>query len=55
MIQEMSLDLFGERFAGFVPPSCAEDVKLAKALTEDAAKQTEEAGNSRNMPRWRET
>src|SRR5215213_8427911 len=44
MIQEMSLDLFGERFAVFAPPAGAEDLKLAKALTEDAAKHVAEAG-----------
>jgi hypothetical protein len=33
MIQEMSLDLFGERFAVFTPPAGAEeDLKLAEAL-----------------------
>jgi hypothetical protein len=44
MIQEISLDLFGSRFAVFAPKPGAEDIKLAKALTEDAAKNAAEAG-----------
>jgi hypothetical protein len=44
MIQEMSLDLFGERFAVFAPPSGAQDSELAKALTDDAGEHAVEAG-----------
>jgi hypothetical protein len=44
MIQEMSLDLFGERFAVFMPTPSTEDIKLAEALTEDAARHAGEAG-----------
>jgi hypothetical protein len=49
MFQEMSLDLFGERFAVFAPSPRAEDVKLAEALTEDAAKHAAEAGKQRKF------
>lgn len=48
MIQEMSLDLFGERFAVFAPKSGAEDAKLAKALAEDAANHSAEATRQQN-------
>jgi hypothetical protein len=47
MIREMSLDLFGERFAVFVAPPSAEDLKLAKALKDDAAKHAGEAAKQR--------
>ena len=48
MIQEMSLDLFGERFAVFVPKPSVEDIKLAKALAEDAAKHADEANKQQD-------
>lgn len=47
MIQEMSLDLFGERFTVFTPKPGAEDIKLAEALAEDAAGQRAEAEKQR--------
>jgi hypothetical protein len=47
MIQEMSLDLFGERLAVFVSSPGAEEAKLAKALTQDAARHAGEAGKQR--------
>ena len=47
MIQEMSLDLVGERFAVFAPPPSADDMKLAAALAEDAARHAGEAGKQR--------
>ena len=47
MIQEMSLDLFGERFAVFTPKPSAEDIKLAEALAADAAGHRAEAEKQR--------
>ena len=47
MIQEMSLDLFGERFAVFTPKPSVEDIKLADALTADADGQAADAAEQR--------
>jgi hypothetical protein len=47
MIQEMSVDLLGERFAIFAAPPSAEEVSLAKALAEDAAGRAAAAGRER--------
>jgi hypothetical protein len=47
MMQEMSLDLFGERFAVFSPAPSMEELNLAKALAEDAADQADEAETER--------
>ena len=48
MIQEMSLDLFGDRFAVFAAKPGAEEIKLAKALTEDADAHADEAEKQRD-------
>jgi len=48
MIQEMSLDLFGNGFTVFAPKPSAEDVRLAKALTEDGAKNADDAERQQN-------
>jgi len=42
MIQEMSLDLFGERFAVLMPKPGAEEIKLANALVNDGEQNSVE-------------
>jgi hypothetical protein len=51
MIQEMSLDLFGEMFTVFVPKPSAEDIKLANALADDAEKN---AGDGSEQQKYAE-
>jgi hypothetical protein len=48
MIQEMSLDLFGEMFTVFVPKPSAEDIKLAKALASDGEEHAAEGNEQQN-------
>ena len=49
MIQEISLDLFGSRFAVFTSKPSAEEIKLAKALAEDGTNHAAEAEKQRNF------
>ena len=48
MIQEMSLDLFGEMFTVFVPKPSAEDIKLANALVKDGEQHADEGKEQQN-------
>lgn len=49
MIQEMSLDLFGERFTIFTPKPSAEDIKLAEALTDEGSAHAAQAEREREF------